>query len=115
MRYRFPDPSVGAHVGTVDGWIAATDVDAEGAPGFVSERSGRPAELFHVRFDVTTCPFASQDLEGFELDESLLSEVEGVESGEEGSVDEEEALSETIRHVLKRGRAKKGTRRGRKG
>lgn len=114
VRYTFAQASAGSHVGVVRGWIAATDIDAEGEPGFVSERSGKPAALFHVLFDVKTCPFSSQDLEEYELVESLIS-VDGEK--EEDSVlscDENETLSETIKHVLKRGRVKKGSGRPRK-
>ena len=56
-------------VGTVVAWIAATDVDSEGAPGFTCSRTGEPARLFHVIFDDF-----GQDLEEWELEECFLDE-----------------------------------------
>ena len=52
--------------GTVTGWIAADDKDSEGNPGFISEKDGKPAALFHITFDADST-IASQDLEEFEL------------------------------------------------
>lgn len=49
-------------IGTVVGWIAETDVDSEGNPGFVCSKTGDPANLFHVAFDDFT-----QDFEEWEL------------------------------------------------
>jgi hypothetical protein len=37
--------------GQVTGWIAATDVDQAGQPGYRSETSGQPAELFHIAYE----------------------------------------------------------------
>lgn len=57
-----------------------TDVDKEGNPGFVSETSGEPADLFHVVFpEDKNHPYSahlltSQDIEEFEVLESLLEE-----------------------------------------
>jgi hypothetical protein len=59
--------------GTVTGWIAEDDVDKEGNPGFISERDGKPAALFHVSFDASA-QIASQDLEKFELEELFVSD-----------------------------------------
>lgn len=112
VRYQFPGSDEGMHDGVVKGWIADMDVDTEGEPGFVSEQSGKPAALFHVRFDVNRCPFSSQDLEEFELVKCLTA-VNREDAGDLSS-DDNEALSETIKHVLKRGRAKKGPGRPRK-
>mmetsp|Transcript_21284 Transcript_21284/g.29847 ORF Transcript_21284/g.29847 Transcript_21284/m.29847 type:complete len:419 (+) Transcript_21284:205-1461(+) len=59
--------------GTVTGWIASTDVDKNGEPGFISEASGKPAALFHVVFDSGNL-LASQDLEEYELMEFLVED-----------------------------------------
>lgn len=65
-------------VGSVVGWIADTDVDTNGEPGFVSERTDKPANLFCVVFDdAPSHPYASlltqsQDLEEYELEMCLL-------------------------------------------
>ena len=69
--------------GKVVGWISATDVDKAGEPGFVSETTGQPANLFHVEFDDTISPqnhpypsylVQSQDLEEFEVEACLIPE-----------------------------------------
>jgi hypothetical protein len=65
-------------VGTVTGWIASTDVDTQGNPGYVSEYTNKPADLFHVVFDEELGhPYfplllLSQDLEERELLPGLL-------------------------------------------
>ena len=67
-------------VGTLTGYISETDVDQSGEPGFVSERTGKPAKLFHVAFDdEPSHPYASylvqsQDLEEDELLECMVPE-----------------------------------------
>jgi len=64
--------------GTVVGWIADTDVDTNGEPGFVSERTGNPANLFSVVFDdepnhpYLSLLVQSQDLEEYELKRVFL-------------------------------------------
>jgi hypothetical protein len=69
-------------VGKVVGWIAETDVDKAGLPGFVSERTKEPARLFHIKFpDDHSHPYASylvssQDLEEHELEGCLIPEDE---------------------------------------
>lgn len=69
-------------IGTIIGYIDATDVDKEGNPGFVSEKTGKPAHLFNVEFpDEPNHPYASylinvQDLEEHEVAEKLLEETE---------------------------------------
>lgn len=70
-------------LGTVIGWIDESDKDKEGNPGFISEKTGNPAALFHVRFDeVKIFPqyhhhlLQSQDLEEYELLECLIDEKE---------------------------------------
>lgn len=65
-------------LGKVVGWIADTDVDTNGEPGFVSERTNKPANLFCVVFDdEPNHPYYSllmqtQDLEEYELESCLL-------------------------------------------
>ncbi|GAX20068.1 hypothetical protein FisN_1Lh450 [Fistulifera solaris] len=70
-------------IGEVVGWISETDVDKAGEPGFVSEKTGKPASLYHVVFndEPTHHPYASVliefvDLEEYELKECILSEEE---------------------------------------
>jgi len=64
--------------GTVVGWISDTDVDKNGDPGFVSEKTGEKAELFNVKFDDDpNHPYANhlldeQDLEEYEILDCLL-------------------------------------------
>jgi hypothetical protein len=73
--------------GKVVGWISASDVDKAGEPGFVSETTGQPANLFHLEFDDSVYhPYPSylvqsQDLEEFEVEACLLDIPE--EQGEE--------------------------------
>lgn len=68
--------------GKITGYIKKTDVDKEGNPGFVSESTGEPADLFHVVFPedknhpYTSFLLASQDLEEYEVQENLLEEKE---------------------------------------
>jgi hypothetical protein len=67
-------------VGTIDGYINESDVDKEGNPGFVSEATGKPTNLFHVVFpEDPHHPYPShcisaQDLEEHELKECLLEQ-----------------------------------------
>ncbi|CAJ1891926.1 unnamed protein product [Cylindrotheca closterium] len=67
--------------GRITGYIKKTDVDKEGSPGFISEATGEPADLFHVVFpEDKNHPYSShlltsQDLEEYEVLENLL-EVE---------------------------------------
>jgi hypothetical protein len=69
-------------LGEVVGWISETDVDSAGEPGFVSEATGRPAVLYHIKFqDEPHHPYATQlldqlDVEEYELLECLLPEEE---------------------------------------
>ena len=68
-------------IGIVTGWISETDVDKDNQPGFVSDQTGKPAALFHVKFkEDKGHPYAAQllteqDLEAFEVLENLLPEV----------------------------------------
>lgn len=71
--------------GTVMGFIAATDVDKAGNPGYRSEKTGEPAPLFHVVYeDDPNHPYPSylidfQDLETAEIQEML--EGDAVDDG----------------------------------
>ena len=69
VEYSFEDGIKGE--GTCTGWISETDVDADGNPGFVSEKSNKPARLFHVTMDVD-CPVTSQDFEEFEMEKFMI-------------------------------------------
>eukprot|EP00536_Pseudo-nitzschia_multiseries_P015642 jgi/Psemu1/247013/estExt_Genewise1.C_9250023 len=66
--------------GTVEGYIDETDTDKEGNPGFVSEKTGKPANLFHVVFeDNPGHPYSqyllkNMDVEGYEIADCLLPE-----------------------------------------
>lgn len=71
VEYTFPDGIAGK--GTCRGWIADTDVDKDNSPGFVSERTNKPACLFHVVMDLD-CPVASQDFEEYEMEEILIDD-----------------------------------------
>lgn len=61
------EPDEAEAIGTVVGWIADTDVDSEGNPGFVSSITDKPAKLFHAVFDEF-----EQDFEEWELEECLV-------------------------------------------
>lgn len=72
-RVRFEREGGTGQFGTIIGWIADTDVDKEGEPGFISDMTGKPACLFHVKFDEEELAeggedhVASQDLEEYEF------------------------------------------------
>ena len=59
-------------IGTITGWISNKDVDKDGEPGYTSEKTGNPADLFHVTSSVHKDPVWSQDLEEFEILENLV-------------------------------------------
>lgn len=62
-------------VGTIMGYIDATDVDKQGEPGFVSEATGQPANLFHVDFpDEPHHPYVAHLVDGQDLEESEVLE-----------------------------------------
>lgn len=62
--------------GSVQGWIAATDVDRQGNPGYRLEATGEPAPLFHVEYeDDPNHPYPSQTLQSQDLDESELQDI----------------------------------------
>jgi hypothetical protein len=73
-------------IGTLTGYISETDVDQSGEPGFVSEKTGKPAKLYHVAFDdEPSHPYASylvqsQDLEEDELLECMVPEDNSAKS-----------------------------------
>ena len=68
-------------VGTIEGLIKSTDVDKDGNPGFISEATGKPADLFHVVFPdqphhlYASFLLNSQDLEEHEVEVNLLEET----------------------------------------
>ena len=64
-----PEGASAPVIGIVTGWIAETDVDSDGNPGFTCSKTGEPARLFHVVFDDI-----EQDFEEFELEECLIDE-----------------------------------------
>lgn len=74
--------------GTVVGWISETDIDSAGEPGFVSDKTGKPACLFHVTFpednhhQYASLLIQSQDLEEYELLEVLIPANDEEESME---------------------------------
>jgi hypothetical protein len=76
VQYTFLDGIHGK--GTITGWISDKDVDSAGDPGFVSEKTNKPACLFHVTMDLD-CPVASQDFEEYEVDEILIGSAEDSE------------------------------------
>jgi len=65
-------------VGLIEGYIDESDTDKEGNPGYVSEKSGKPANLFHVVFDDNPGhPYAQYllhetDLDEYEIVDNLL-------------------------------------------
>ena len=80
--------------GTVAGWIADTDTDRNGEPGYVCEATGKPANLFHVTFkDQPGHPHAKYliDFQDMEEDEvrSLLTTPPVATSGGTKSAKEE--------------------------
>ena len=69
-KVEIPSDDGSSLVGTIVGWIADTDVDKDGEPGFVSEETGQPACLFSVYYGDGT----SQDFEEHELENNFVSE-----------------------------------------
>lgn len=67
-------------LGTVAGWISEEDTDRRGEPGYVSEDTGKPANLFHAVFDDDPGnPYAKemidfQDMEEAEVRSMLVEE-----------------------------------------
>ncbi|KAG7355740.1 hypothetical protein IV203_000426 [Nitzschia inconspicua] len=70
-------------MGTVVGYIDAKDKDKNGNPGFLSESTGEPANLFHVIFeDQPSHPYAgvlleTQDFEEYEIKDKVIPEDVG--------------------------------------
>jgi hypothetical protein len=68
-----------AQMGTVTGYIDAKDKDKDGNPGFISESTGKPANLFHVVFeDEPSHPYAThlldtQDFEEYEIRDKVVT------------------------------------------
>uniref|UniRef100_A0A7S4EIH5 Agenet domain-containing protein n=1 Tax=Pseudo-nitzschia australis TaxID=44445 RepID=A0A7S4EIH5_9STRA len=66
--------------GTIEGYIDESDTDKDGNPGFVSEKTGKPANLFHVVFDenpghpYTQYLLKNTDVEGYEISDRILPE-----------------------------------------
>lgn len=64
--------------GTVVGWIAEDDVNKKGRPGFISDKTGKPAKIFHVQYEVdkhtahSDFQLTTQDLEEHELLDIIL-------------------------------------------
>jgi hypothetical protein len=107
-------------VGTITGFIKATDVDKEGNPGFVSELTGQPTDLFHVVFkDQPHHQYASflinsQDLEETEVIENLLDETPAQKRKREATVattERDEAQKEVTTPVNPNSSAKKKRKR----
>jgi hypothetical protein len=71
-------------MGTVVGWISETDLDSGGKPGFVSNKTGKPACLFHVAFDDF-----ERDFEEYELKDLWVEDGESSEEKLSGLVDGE--------------------------
>mmetsp|Transcript_36390 Transcript_36390/g.65515 ORF Transcript_36390/g.65515 Transcript_36390/m.65515 type:complete len:390 (+) Transcript_36390:81-1250(+) len=65
------------YVGTVVAWIAETDVDSEGNPGFECSKTGNPARLFHAIFQEF-----EQDFEEWELEECFLDSDDEMEDSD---------------------------------
>lgn len=65
-------------VGLITGYIDESDTDKDGNPGYVSETTNKPANLFHIVFDDNPGhPYAqyllqNTDLEAFEIVDNLL-------------------------------------------
>ena len=82
-------------------------MDKEGNPGFVSESTGEPADLFHVVFPDqphhTYAAFllAEQDLEGYEVEANLLEETASAKRKREAAVEAAEK-DELAREKAKR-------------
>ena len=63
-------------VGQVTGWISETDVDRHGDPGYVNDRIGMPAALFHVIFnDEPGHPYAKYLLHSIDAEEEEVLEM----------------------------------------
>jgi len=59
--------------GVVGCWLSANDVDSQGEPAYVSEKTGLPTELFRVHFDAKEeGDIMFVDLEDFELEDQLI-------------------------------------------
>jgi len=62
--------------GFVTGWISETDLDRQGEPGYVSEKTGLPTALFHVTFkDDPGHPYYKHLLDSIDLEEGEVLEM----------------------------------------
>lgn len=67
-------------IGEITGYISETDVDKAGQPGFISDTTGKPARLYHIKFkDDPRNPYSNyllseQDLEEAEILECLIDQ-----------------------------------------
>jgi len=86
-------------VGKVTGWLSEKDVDADGNPGFISEKYDTPAKLFHVSFNDDEDGLLFVDLEEFELEEVL------VDSNEKEEVPDKDEDDLPLSKVLKKGKS----------
>jgi hypothetical protein len=79
--------------GTIKGWISATDKDKQGEPGYVSDQTGEPADLFHIVFDDEPHhPYAKLLIESMDMEEN---EVMGsLLDGGGGDDDDDDVVSE---------------------
>lgn len=84
-RVRIANEDGSTSIGTVVGWIADTDTDKEGEPGFCDDE-GNPACLFHVRFEDGT----SQDFEEHELEGNFIRARGGRKKRAAGSGSDED-------------------------
>jgi hypothetical protein len=85
-------PLILFHPHPTESRMTSTCGPQQGNPGFVSEKTGQPANLFRIKFsDDTSHPYAKflldvQDVEEYEiLDRGLLPEVEPVAAAASGS------------------------------
>ena len=84
-------------VGKVMGWISKSDVDSRGHPGFVSSKTGEPADLFHVEFEEYEQDFEEYELNEIWIDSAPYGEV--LEENLNSSVNVQESCSEETSNV----------------
>lgn len=60
-------------IGLITGWLDETDLDSEGNPAYIGEKSKKPEKLFHVEFD-ETAELLFIDLEEYEVLDMLVPE-----------------------------------------
>jgi hypothetical protein len=75
--------------GTIKGWIASTDKDKQGEPGYISDQTGEPADLFHIVFDDEPHhPYAKLLIESMDMEENEVMESLLDSGGEDDAVSE---------------------------